>query len=47
MGVLIEAKHKGALSAVTPLLGALRGIAGFRIRDTLYERVLHDEGEES
>ena len=47
IGVLVEAKHKGVLSAVKHLLDALRDIAGFRIRDTLYERVLQDEGEES
>ncbi len=47
IGVLVEAKYKGLLSAVKHLLDALRNIAGFRIRDTLYERVLQDEGEES
>lgn len=43
IGVLAEAKHKGVLSAVKPMLDALRNIAGFRIRDTLYERVSQDE----
>ena len=33
MGVLVEAKHNEVLSAVKPLLDALRDIAGFRIRD--------------
>jgi predicted nucleic acid-binding protein len=47
IGVLVEAKHRGVLSAIKPHLDALRDIAGFRIRDTLYERVLQDEGEES
>ena len=47
IGVLVEAKPKGLLSAVKHLLDVLRNIAGFRIRDTLYERVLQDEGEES
>ena len=47
IGVLVEAKHKGVLSAVKPQLDALRDIAGFRIRDALYVRMLHDEGEES
>ena len=44
---LVEAKHNGVLSAVKPHLDALRNVAGFRIRDALYARVLEDEGEES
>jgi predicted nucleic acid-binding protein len=47
IGVLIEAKHKDVLTAVKPHLDALRDIAGFRIRDALYVRVLQDEEEES
>ena len=47
IGVLIEAKHKGVLSAVKPHLDELRNIAGFRISDALYIRVLQDEREES
>ncbi|MBP8985616.1 MAG: DUF3368 domain-containing protein [Syntrophobacterales bacterium] len=47
IGLLVEAKHKGLLSAVKPHLDALRNVAGFRIRDALYARVLKDEGEES
>lgn len=47
IGVLIEAKHKGVLSAVKHHLDELRNVAGFRIRDALYVRVLQDEGEES
>jgi len=47
IGVLVEAKHKGVLSAVKPQLDELRNIAGFRISDALYVRVLQDEGEES
>ena len=47
IGVLVEAKHNGVLSAVKPHLDALRNVAGFRIRDVLYARVLEDEGEES
>ena len=46
IGVLVEAKHKGVLSAVKPQLDELRNIAGFRISDALYVRVLQDEGEE-
>ena len=45
VGVLIEAKHRRILSAVRPHLDALRDIAGFRISDALYRRVLQDEGE--
>jgi hypothetical protein len=45
IGVLIEAKHKGLIPAVKPPLDSLRGIAGFHINDTLYLRVLQDEGE--
>jgi predicted nucleic acid-binding protein len=45
IGILIEAKHKGLIQAVKPYLDALRDIAGFRISDALYRRVLQDEGE--
>jgi predicted nucleic acid-binding protein len=45
IGVLIEAKHKGLIHAVKPYLDALRDIAGFRVSDALYRRVLQDEGE--
>lgn len=45
IGVLIEARRKGLIGAVKPLLDALRDIAGFRVSDALYERVLQDEGE--
>ncbi|HDN65742.1 MAG TPA: DUF3368 domain-containing protein [Methanosarcinales archaeon] len=47
IGVLVEAKHKGMLSAVRHHLDELRNVAGFHIRDALYVRVLQDEGEES
>lgn len=45
IGILIEAKRKGLISAVKPHLDALRDVAGFRVSDLLYERVLQDEGE--
>jgi predicted nucleic acid-binding protein len=45
VGVLIEAKHKGFVQAIQPHLDALRDLAGFRISEALYRRVLHDEGE--
>ena len=41
----IEAKHKGLLQAIRPHLDALRDIAGFRISERLYWRVLQDEHE--
>ena len=45
IGVLIEAKRKGLVNAVKPHLDALRGVAGLRVSDALYTRVLQDEGE--
>lgn len=45
IGVLIEAKHKGLISKIKPHLDALRDMAGFRVSDALYIRVLQDEGE--
>lgn len=45
IGVLIEAKHKGLIHAIKPILDLLRNIAGFRVSDLVYERVLADEKE--
>ncbi len=45
LGVLLEAKHTHLISAVKPLLDALRDVAGFRISDALYQRILQDRGE--
>ncbi len=45
VGVLVEAKHKGALPRIKPCLDRLRDAAGFHISDELFERVLTDEGE--
>jgi len=45
IGVLIEAKHKGFITSVRPCLDQLRDIAGFRLSDVLYTRVLNDQGE--
>jgi len=45
IGALRDAKHKGLIHAVKPYLDALRDIAGFRLSDALYLRVLQDEGE--
>jgi predicted nucleic acid-binding protein len=45
IGVLIEAKRKGLIGEIRTLLDALRDVAGFRISESLYQRVLRDEGE--
>jgi len=45
IGVLVEGKHKGLISEVKPHLNALRDVAGFRVSDALYRRVLQDEEE--
>ena len=45
LGVLIEAKSKGLLSAVHPILDDLRSKAGFWISEVLYRRVLQAAGE--
>lgn len=45
VGVLRIAKYKGFIETVKPYLDALRDVAGFRISDALYERVLRDEKE--
>jgi predicted nucleic acid-binding protein len=45
IGILVEAKHKGLIHKIKPYLDALRDIAGFRVAQELYYRVLQDEGE--
>ena len=45
VGVLIDAKHKGFIQAIQPNLDALRNLAGFRVSEALYRRVLQDERE--
>jgi predicted nucleic acid-binding protein len=45
IGLCLEAKHKGIILAVKPLLNTLRDQAGFHIRQSLYEQVLADAGE--
>jgi len=45
LGVLIEAKHKGLISAVKPVLDDLITIAEFWVSDRLYDRVLQAVGE--
>ncbi len=45
VGILVEAKHRALLSAIKPVLDKLRDEIGFWLSDTLYNQVLHDEGE--
>lgn len=40
LGVLIEAKSKGLVAAVAPLLEALQTEAGFRLSPELYRHVI-------
>ena len=45
VGVLLAAKYKGLIPTIKPCLDALRDLAGFRIKDSLYNRILKDESE--
>lgn len=45
LGVLIEAKNKGLIPAVKPVLDSVIEIAQFRVSQTLYERALLIAGE--
>ena len=45
IGILIEAKRKGRISAIKPHLDSMRNIAGFHLSNELYLRVLQDEKE--
>jgi predicted nucleic acid-binding protein len=45
LGILMEAKQKRLLQALKPSLDALRDVAGFRVSEALYLRVLRDAGE--
>ena len=44
LGVLIEAKHRGLILEVKPLVDALMNL-GFRVKHDLYQRVLQAAGE--
>ncbi len=46
LGVLIEAKHRGLIPAVRPLLDALINRAGFWVTRDLYVQVLRAAAEE-
>lgn len=45
VGVLVLCKRKGLIPTIKPLLDKLRDVAGFRVSERLYIRVLKDEGE--
>ena len=45
IGVLVDAKHRGLIAEIKPYLDQLRILAGFRVSDALYQRVLTDEQE--
>jgi hypothetical protein len=45
VGILVLAKKKGLIPATKPFLDKLRDVAGFRVSERLYMRVLRDEGE--
>jgi predicted nucleic acid-binding protein len=47
IGILVEAKHKGLVDHIRPLVDTLQDLAGFWISEALYQRVLRDEGESS
>jgi len=45
LGVLMEAKHKGLILAIRPIMDDLIGKAGFWISQKLYDHVLQAAGE--
>jgi hypothetical protein len=45
LGVLVDAKRKGFLLAVKPVLDEIMARAGFWVSNRLYVRVLHEVGE--
>lgn len=47
LGVLVQAKQSGYLTAVEPVLTELRNKAGFRIHPALYKRIVEIAGEVS
>jgi uncharacterized protein len=46
LGILIEAKRRGLILAVNPLLDSLINDAGFWVADALYRRVIELAGEQ-
>jgi predicted nucleic acid-binding protein len=47
LGVLIEAKGKGLVQRIEPILDELQNNAGFRVSEALRARVLRAAGESS
>jgi predicted nucleic acid-binding protein len=45
VGVLVDAKAHGMITAIKPYFEQLRAQAGFYLSDALYHRVLTDQGE--
>ncbi|MDP1545330.1 MAG: DUF3368 domain-containing protein [Anaerolineales bacterium] len=45
LGVLTEAKYRGEIETIKPVLDLLRDRASYRISVELYQRVLHGVGE--
>jgi len=45
LGVLLEAKTEGLISAVKPIMDDLIQVAKFRVREALYQQVLERAGE--
>ena len=45
LGVLVEAKHRGLIHAIKPIVDDLVRKAGFRVSQELYARVLQAAGE--
>lgn len=45
LGFLLEAKKKGAIPAIKPLLDQMEVAVGFRIKRSLYDAVLQAAGE--
>ncbi len=45
IGILVEAKHKGLISEIRPILDLLQSVAGFYIKPALYNRIVNEQGE--
>lgn len=45
LGILVEAKHRGLVPLLAPLIARLREEVGFRLAPAVVERVLRDVGE--
>ena len=46
LGMLMEAKHRGIIASVKPVVDDLITAAGFWVRNDLYLKVLREAGEE-